>query len=283
MWFNQARRNEKLRESSSPSGKGQGDFYWSEEAPDWWYEFFRPIVRVGWSLVYWVHYTGKENVPASGPVLVVCNHQSHFDPPLAAAPIRRRMWFFGRKSLFRFRPVGWFFRSLGGIPVDIEGSPLAGVKETLRQLRLGRALLIFPEGSRTWDGSLGPFRPGFAALARRSQAAIVPVAIAGAYEAWPRWRPFPRWGIMHVMYLPPLYPQDYASWDDESLIREVRRRIEEGLEKLYSRPILREWRRWLHQLGWDRAPEEAKEEMCRQPFPELADKSPTSRQMVSGI
>lgn len=235
-------------EPTSPLG--QNDW----EAPDWWYELFRPVVRLCWSLVYWVSYTGKENVPESGPVLVVCNHQSHFDPPLVGAGVRRRMWYFGRRSLFTFRPVGWFFASLGGIPVDLKGSPLAGVRASLRQLQLGRALLIFPEGTRSWDGELGPFRPGFTLLARRTQATIVPVAIEGAFHAWPRWRSFPRWGIMHVAYLKPLRPDEYSSWDDQTIMDEVRRRIAEGLEGLRRRPILRDWKRWVHQLGWDRPP-----------------------------
>lgn len=257
-----AERPPKLAEKACPVDKtnsGMPAGYW--EAPDWWYELFRPIVRVCWSLVYWVTYTGKENVPETGPVLVVCNHQSHFDPPLVGAGVRRRMWYFGRRSLFTFRPVGWFFSSLGGIPVDVEGSPLAGVRASLRQLQAGRALLIFPEGTRTWDGELGPFRPGFTMLAKRTQAAILPVAIEGAFHAWPRWWAFPRWGIMHVMFLKPLWPEEFATWDDRTIIDEVRRRIAEGLELLRQRPILREWKRWVHQLGWDRPPPDLLERM----------------------
>jgi 1-acyl-sn-glycerol-3-phosphate acyltransferase len=231
-----------------------GQEHW--EAPDWWYEFWRPWVRTFWSLGYWVHYTGVEKVPLSGPTLLVSNHQSHFDPPLLGGPIRRRCWYFARKSLFKLPPVALLFSSLGGIPVDVKGSPVAGVKESLRQLRKGRALVMFPEGTRTWDGSLGPFRPGFTLLARRAEATIVPAAIQGAYEAWPRWRPFPRWGIIHVMYLDPIRPEDYRGWSDEELVAEVRRRIEVGCELLQRRPILREWKRWIRQLGWDRPPKE---------------------------
>lgn len=239
------------QESDRPILPG-GPNYW--EAPDWWYELFRPIVRVVWSLVYWVNYSGKENIPSRGPVLVVCNHQSHFDPPVVGAGVPRRMWYFGRRSLFHIRPVRWFFSSLGGIPVDVEGSPLAGVRISLRQLQAGRVLLIFPEGTRTWDGNVGAFRPGFAMLARRTRAAILPVAIEGAFHAWPRWRSLPRRGIIHVLFLPPLWPDEYATVDDEALVAEVRRRICEGVEQLRCRPILREWQRWVHQLGWDLPP-----------------------------
>ncbi|GEM_PF-195471 len=219
-----------------------------------WYEFFRPFVRVAWSLLYWVRFSGQQNIPEAGAVLVVANHQSHFDPPLVGAGIKRQMRYFARASLFRFGPFRWLISSLGAIPVDVEGSPVSGVRESLRQLKEGHMLLIFPEGSRTWDGEIGPFRPGFALLARKSGAVVLPVAVEGAYHAWPRWRAFPRLGMMHVHYCRPLLPEEIRQMEDQVLLEEVRRRISEAQSQLRGRPILRDWHRLSRQLGWSRIP-----------------------------
>ena len=79
-----------------------------------------------------------------------------------------------------------WIQSLDAIPIDRDGLGLGGIKESLRRLKRGEMLLIFPEGRRTDDGEVADFRPGFTALAVRSKVAILPVAIEGAFAAWPR-------------------------------------------------------------------------------------------------
>ena len=86
-------------------------------------------------------------------------------------------------------------------------------------------VLIFPEGTRSHDGEIGPFRPGFTALAARSGAAILPAAIEGAFDAWPRWRKFPRPGTIHVHYGPPILPGEIAGRDERQLLAEVQDRV----------------------------------------------------------
>ena len=119
-------------------------------------------------------------------MLVVSNHQSHLDPPLVGVACPRRLNCLARETLFHFAPFRWLINSLDAIPIDREGLGLAGIKESLRRLKRGEMVTIFPEGTRTGDGEIGPFLPGFTALAVRGKAAILPVAIEGAFVAWPR-------------------------------------------------------------------------------------------------
>lgn len=85
---------------------------------------------------------------------------------------------------------------------------------------------MFPEGARCSDGRIGPFRSGFALLATRSQATVLPAAIEGAFRAWPRFNRFPRPGIVHVHYGMPIPAKQVASMTEEELMAETASRID---------------------------------------------------------
>jgi len=197
-----------------------------------WYEFSRFVVRAAAALFFRIRYSGSEQIPQTGPVLIVSNHQSHLDPPLIGAGVPRTMSYLARQSLFRSRLFSGLIRSYGAIPLDLDGNPLPGLKESLRRLKSGDALLIFPEGTRTPHGDLQAFERGFTALARRSQAVIVPTAIEGAFRAWPRRRRFPRPGRVQVHFGSPLAPDDYRDWSDDRLVAETEARVKECLNLL---------------------------------------------------
>ena len=203
-----------------------------------WYEFLRRMVFVAATLFYGLRFSGRQNIPKMGAVLVVSNHQSHFDPPFIGAGCPRRMNYLARESLFRFAPLRWLIRSLDAIPIDRDGLGLNGIKESLRRLKRGEMVLIFPEGTRSFDGTMAPFRPGFTVLAARSKAWILPVAIEGAFDAWPRSQKFPRRGTIHVHYGEPIPPDEVASWDERELRAEVERRVQACREILRQHPAL---------------------------------------------
>jgi 1-acyl-sn-glycerol-3-phosphate acyltransferase len=190
-----------------------------------WYKFMRMILQIIALLMFQVRHSGQKNIPSEGSVLVVSNHQSHLDPPLVGMACGRHMNFVSRQSLFRFAPFGWLINSLDAIPIDREGIGLSGIKESLKRLKRGEMLLIFPEGTRTPDGQIKPFRPGFTSLAVRSGAAILPVAIEGAYRCWPKSQTFPRPGKVRVHYGQPILPQDYKGMDERDLLVLVEKRV----------------------------------------------------------
>jgi 1-acyl-sn-glycerol-3-phosphate acyltransferase len=178
-------------------------------------------------ILYRARYSGRENIPAEGGVLVVSNHQSHFDPPLVGAGCPRQMNYVARDTLFRFAPFAWLISTVGAFPIDREGVGLSGIKESLKRLKRGEIVLIFPEGTRTRDGRMAPFRPGFTTLAVRSKAAILPVAIEGAFQVWPRTSKFPGLGSIRVHFGVPIMPAEFADLDERELLAEVERRVRE--------------------------------------------------------
>jgi len=203
-----------------------------------WYAVSQVLVQLAAVLLYRVRYSGQLNIPAAGPLIIVSNHQSHFDPPLIGMGTRRQMNYVARGTLFGFAPFRWLISSLGAIRIEREGIGLGGIKESLRRLKRGEVVVLFPEGTRTHDGRLGEFHGGFITLARRSGAAILPAAIEGAFDAWPRHRMLPRLGEIHVRYGTPLTPETIATMSDEQVLAEVRRRIELCLRQLRAHPNL---------------------------------------------
>jgi len=128
---------------------------------------------------------GRQRVPRTGPALLIANHQSFLDPTLVGLCSRRHLCYLARKTLFRYPAFAWFIRHLGAVPIDQEGVGKEGIRIILEQLRAGRAVVVFPEGTRTPDGAMHPLRPGIHLLIKRTQAPIVPVGIAGAFDALP--------------------------------------------------------------------------------------------------
>jgi 1-acyl-sn-glycerol-3-phosphate acyltransferase len=152
-------------------------------------------VRVGGSFIFSYGFgyrsRGWHHVPMQGPVLLIANHQSFFDPVIVGMATPRHLSYLARKTLFRNRFFAWAIRTLQAVPVDQEASGIDGIRAVLRLLRAGKAVLIFPEGNRTPDGRMQPLQPGIQLLIKRSGAPVVPVGIAGAFDAWPRSRKVP--------------------------------------------------------------------------------------------
>lgn len=152
----------------------------------------RSLVRVFFGIFHGFRATGHENIPQTGPLIYVANHQSHFDPPAVGAAIHPRPCaFLARASLFKFRPFGAMIRFMFAIPLG-RGGGASGLRSALTELEAGRCVLIFPEGTRSEGDTMGKFRHGFYLLAQRTGASIVPVRLEGAGRAWPRTRSLPR-------------------------------------------------------------------------------------------
>lgn len=130
---------------------------------------------------------GRRNMPESGPVLVLSNHQSMLDPVLVGLASRRYLAYLARESLFHNRYAKVLIESLDAIPIDNKGFSKEGMQATLDVLKKGKAILVFPEGERTHDGGLQPFKPGVSLLVKKTSAPIVPVAIVGAFGALSRY------------------------------------------------------------------------------------------------
>ena len=190
-----------------------------------WYRAIQWLFRPLAVAFYRYRCFGCQHVPERGTLLLLSNHQSHLDPLVIGVATDRRLNFLARETLFRFAPLGWFITSVGSIPIDLDGVGLSGLKETLRRLKRGEAVVLFPEGTRTSDGEVADLLPGFCTLARRSKATLLPLAIDGAFDAWPRGRFLPRLGEIHLQFGPPIGPDEVAEYDDTELVEVVAMRI----------------------------------------------------------
>jgi 1-acyl-sn-glycerol-3-phosphate acyltransferase len=190
------------------------------------YVALRVVCRLLGVTLFGMRCEGRYKMPKHGPVLVCANHQSYFDPVIVGLTFNRRLNYLARKSLFRATLFRWLIEFLDAIPIDREGLSMSGLKECLRRLRQGEMVLIFPEGTRTRDGTVGPLQSGFITLARRGRVALLPVGIDGAYDAWPRVARFPRLTRIHVCVGDPLSSDDIERLDDERLVAEISRRIQ---------------------------------------------------------
>ena len=128
----------------------------------------------------------RERMLQSGPVILAMNHQSYLDPPLAGTTCDRAVYFLARGTLLDAPPLGWLLPKLNVIPVNQEGIDRSALKALIRVLNAGNAALVFPEGSRTVDGSLQPAEPGLGLIIAKTLAPVVPMRIFGAHEALPR-------------------------------------------------------------------------------------------------
>ena len=136
---------------------------------------------------------GLENVPKEGAFLLASNHLSFFDPPALGCRLPRNLHYFARDSLFKGL-LGMFIRSLNSIPVNRSQLDLATLRRVLKVLKDGHPLLVFPEGTRSEDGSLREGKKGVGMLVAKSQVPVLPARVFGSYEILGKGKSVPRIG-----------------------------------------------------------------------------------------
>ncbi len=152
-----------------------------------------------------VQYFGRPSPRAlRNGLLIASNHQSFLDPPLIGIACRRRICYLARAGLFENSFLGWLLRALSTHPVARGRADARAIRTVIRLLREREVVLMFPEGTRSPDGELGPFRPGVAALAVRCAVPVLPVCVEGAFDCWPRTRALPRSGRVLVAFGRPI-------------------------------------------------------------------------------
>jgi cytidylate kinase len=211
----------KSRSVGSAAGRDRSATLWL------WYRFARLVCATLSAVVWRWRANGHSNVPESGGTLLVCNHASFLDVFFLAFPLRRPLNYVARSTLF-VPVLGPLMRSVGGFPIQREGLGASGMKETLRRLRAGGIVVLFPEGTRSRDGELGSLKPGIAALAARVGVPVVPAALAGMFEVWPRSRFLPVPNPVRIHFGRPILPQDLAGLNPESITALIETRMRES-------------------------------------------------------
>ena len=138
--------------------------------------------------------TGMENLPEKGPFILSSNHQSYIDPAILGAILPwkhfKNLFSVGTSEIFGTGIMHWVAGQLHVVVVDPDANLVPAMKAGAYGLRHGKVLILYPEGERSVDGSPKRFKKGAAILATHLQVPIVPIAIEGFYDAWPRGKPF---------------------------------------------------------------------------------------------
>lgn len=192
-------------------------------------------------VIFWIFFTvfcrwevtGRENLPQRGPVVVVCNHISLWDPVAVGVALPRRVYFMAKEELFRLPLVGLVLRGLGAFPVRRGEADLAAMRQALRLLRQGKVVGVFPEGGRSRRGALEEFQRGAALLALRTQAPLVPVALIGTNRILGRLGAFHRF---KVRIGPPIWPAPEAMLAKGAEVERYSLLAQEAVSELLRQP-----------------------------------------------
>jgi len=191
------------------------------------YNLVRLLLMVFWTLTMRPRALGAGNVPKAGSLLIACNHQSYLDPPVIGAFTPRRIDYLARAGLFKNRLLGWLISALNAIPIRENESDTQAIKQVLQRLGEGRAVLIFPEGTRSTDGSMSRFKRGVALMVKKAACPVVPAAIEGAYDAWPRGTiPRPRGGRVYIAFGKPIPPEELMRNGPDAALRRLEAEID---------------------------------------------------------
>lgn len=190
-----------------------------------WYWLARLGCQMFCALLFHFRVYGRENIPEHGAFILASNHQSYLDPVFCGVGLKRHLIFMARDTLFRFRAFAWLIRSLNAIPIGRDRADVAAMKKILARLKEGRGVCLYPEGTRTPDGRVAPFKPGFGLLCRRARAAVVPMLIDGAFECWPRHKKFFSPGAVTVQYGKALAPDQIRNMSNQELADHLTRTL----------------------------------------------------------
>jgi len=170
--------------------------------PHWLYRMGRRVARVTLPALGSVEVRNLEALPPEGGCLLLPNHQSALDPFLVQGWSPRPVRSMTKSTQFTSARMQWVLPRLGAFPVRRYRTDAQSVRMSLRLLREGEMVCIYPEGERSWDGDLSGFRNGtlrLAAFAISRGFPVIPVRISGMYDAWPRWGPPRRVGFPIVL------------------------------------------------------------------------------------
>ncbi|MBN1392612.1 MAG: (d)CMP kinase [Sedimentisphaerales bacterium] len=182
-----------------------------------WPRFARLLCKIFCGTFFRLHPAGRENIPDYGPLVLICNHQSFLDPPLCGIFVKRPLYYLARDTLFRGL-FGKLLVSIQTIPVKRGEADLPAMRIVISKLKAGNGVCLFPEGTRTSDGRITAFKPGFGLLCRRGNAAVVPVLIEGAFDTWPRHKKlFSPGGHIDIQYGKCIPASDVKKMDDKEL------------------------------------------------------------------
>jgi len=171
---------------------------------------------------------GADRIPRTGPVLFVSNHQSFIDLPLIGSAASMRHFFvLARSSLYRSRTFRWLLAPYNTVSLARGESDIKALRRGIELLDQGQALLLYPEGTRSIDGLVGPFKPGMMLIVRRTRPMVVPVAVEGTGTAWPNNKMLPRlFGRVGIKFGEPIPADQLLDMGTDAALEHLRTTVE---------------------------------------------------------
>lgn len=183
------------------------------------YWFAWSLMSTPWSLMFRWRPGNALTVPRDGPLLLVSNHTSAADPLWIAFWIFRRASFMASSALFRIPGLAWILPLCGCFPKAKFVSDRASMNTLAERYEAGDVIVLFPEGTRTFDGRTQPVLPGIGRLVKRMNARVVCARVENGHLFHPRWARFPRWIPIRVSYDAP------RTWDEDASVEDINRDI----------------------------------------------------------
>ncbi len=150
------------------------------------YAITRVFVRLMMPLLGGITVVGGENIPDTGPIILAPNHSAYMDPPYLSMVTKRQLHLMAKDQLFRIPVFGAYIKAMGAFPVKRGAADRGAIRQAIAELKAGRVMGIFPEGTRADAGTLLPAEKGFALIAKQTGVPIVPIALEGTNKVLPK-------------------------------------------------------------------------------------------------
>jgi 1-acyl-sn-glycerol-3-phosphate acyltransferase len=148
------------------------------------YKTGRILLYLIFKILFGLKREGFLNVPKEGSVIIAPNHRSNYDPPIVGCCIdSREIYFLAKSGLFISKIATWFLSGLNTIPVDLKSPGIGTMKRFIELLRDGKAIMIFPEGTRSKTGEYLRAKTGVGYLAIKTNSPVIPTLIEGTFES----------------------------------------------------------------------------------------------------
>lgn len=181
------------------------------------YFFLRSLAVILSKIIFRIEVYGKENLPKKGGFILASNHASFLDPIVLGVASFRKLNYMARKSLFKNKFFGWVLTKLGVFPLIRNSADFGAIKEGIRRLQAGRALVLFPEGTRSEDGLIRKPLSGVGFLAQKAHVPIVPTYVFGTNRALPRGARFIRPAKVKVYFGRPIFTEGRQSYEETAI------------------------------------------------------------------
>jgi 1-acyl-sn-glycerol-3-phosphate acyltransferase len=150
------------------------------------YYFWYTLSKIAARFLFSFRVVHPERMVEEGPLILASNHQSYFDPPLVGICSRRGVYYLARKTLLQIPLLGKLLPHINVILVDRDGNDMSALKTVIRTVKSGNGVVLFPEGTRSADGSLQPAKAGIGLVIAKTRAPVQPMRIFGSHEAFPK-------------------------------------------------------------------------------------------------